>query len=110
MGFQHINLGDSVLPITGTVSLYWGVGIWEIFTSIFSVQYKNKHLKINFFVFQPKSEDEEGWKKFCLGERLCAEGAVGPATNESPGIDYVQVGNMWINKTKSILILVYHLV
>ncbi|XP_048654609.1 gem-associated protein 2 isoform X2 [Marmota marmota marmota] len=43
-------------------------------------------------VRQPKSEDEEGWKKFCLGERLCAEGAIGPATNESPGIDYVQIG------------------
>nr|XP_042116514.1 gem-associated protein 2 isoform X2 [Peromyscus maniculatus bairdii] len=43
-------------------------------------------------VRQPKSEDEEGWKKFCLGERLCAEGAVGPSTNESPGIDYVQIG------------------
>ncbi|XP_071070056.1 gem-associated protein 2 isoform X5 [Dasypus novemcinctus] len=40
----------------------------------------------------PKSEDEEGWKKFCLGERLCAEGAPGPATNENPGIDYVQIG------------------
>lgn len=55
---------------------------------------KNKYRKINsFFSSQPKSEDEEGWKKFCLGERLCAEGAVGPPTNESPGIDYVQVGN-----------------
>ncbi|XP_016781512.1 gem-associated protein 2 isoform X3 [Pan troglodytes] len=43
-------------------------------------------------VRQPKSEDEEGWKKFCLGEKLCADGAVGPATNESPGIDYVQIG------------------
>ncbi|TKC50164.1 hypothetical protein EI555_013669 [Monodon monoceros] len=41
-------------------------------------------------VRQPKSEDEEGWKKFCLGERLYAEGAVGPAASESPGIDYVQ--------------------
>ncbi|XP_038193358.1 gem-associated protein 2 isoform X3 [Arvicola amphibius] len=41
-------------------------------------------------VTMPKSEDEEGWKKFCLGERLCAEGALGPSTNESPGIDYVQ--------------------
>uniref|UniRef100_A0A8C5XSQ4 Gem-associated protein 2 n=1 Tax=Microcebus murinus TaxID=30608 RepID=A0A8C5XSQ4_MICMU len=43
-------------------------------------------------VTMPKSEDEERWKKFCLGERLCAEGAIGPATYESPGIDYVQIG------------------
>ncbi|KAK1345529.1 hypothetical protein QTO34_007987 [Cnephaeus nilssonii] len=41
---------------------------------------------------QPKSEDEEGWKKFCLGERLCSEGDVEPAKNESPGIDYIQIG------------------
>ncbi|XP_055411960.1 gem-associated protein 2 isoform X1 [Bubalus kerabau] len=40
----------------------------------------------------PRSEDEEGWKKFCLGERLYAEGAIGPAASESPGIDYVQIG------------------
>lgn len=63
-------------------------------TSFYDDQYKNKYIEIsNFFFFQPKSEDEEGWKKFCLGERLCAEGALGPSTNESPGIDYVQVGD-----------------
>ncbi|XP_012622516.2 gem-associated protein 2 isoform X4 [Microcebus murinus] len=52
--------------------------------------WKSQQLDSN--VTMPKSEDEEGWKKFCLGERLCAEGAIGPATNESPGIDYVQIG------------------
>ncbi|XP_008692101.1 gem-associated protein 2 isoform X4 [Ursus maritimus] len=52
--------------------------------------WKSQQLDSN--VTMPKSEDEEGWKKFCLGERLCAEGAVGPATNEGPGIDYVQIG------------------
>ncbi|XP_057576461.1 gem-associated protein 2 isoform X2 [Hippopotamus amphibius kiboko] len=50
--------------------------------------WKSQQLDSN--VTMPKSEDEEGWKKFCLGERLYAEGAVGPATSESPGIDYVQ--------------------
>ncbi|XP_032098392.1 gem-associated protein 2 isoform X5 [Sapajus apella] len=52
--------------------------------------WKSQQLDSN--VTMPKSEDEEGWKKFCLGEKLCADGAVGPATNESPGIDYVQIG------------------
>uniref|UniRef100_A0A2R9CIG3 Gem-associated protein 2 n=1 Tax=Pan paniscus TaxID=9597 RepID=A0A2R9CIG3_PANPA len=51
--------------------------------------WKSQQLDSN--VTMPKSEDEEGWKKFCLGEKLCADGTVGPATNESPGIDYVQV-------------------
>ncbi|XP_004399834.1 PREDICTED: gem-associated protein 2 isoform X1 [Odobenus rosmarus divergens] len=52
--------------------------------------WKSQQLDSN--VAMPKSEDEEGWKKFCLGERLYAEGAVGPATSEGPGIDYVQIG------------------
>ncbi|KAM5339479.1 gem-associated protein 2 isoform 1-T1 [Glossophaga mutica] len=52
--------------------------------------WKSQQLDSN--VTMPKSEDEEGWKKFCLGERLCSEGAVGQAKNESPGIDYVQIG------------------
>ncbi|XP_019500216.1 PREDICTED: gem-associated protein 2 [Hipposideros armiger] len=41
--------------------------------------------------FDP-SAPPRSWKKFCLGERLCVEGAVGPAKNESPGIDYIQIG------------------
>ncbi|KAB0395702.1 hypothetical protein E2I00_011204 [Balaenoptera physalus] len=53
--------------------------------------WKSQQLDSN--VTMPKSEDEEGWKKFCLGERLYAEGAVAPAASESPGIDYVQVGD-----------------
>lgn len=52
--------------------------------------WKSQQLDSN--VTMPKSEDEDGWKKFCLGERLCAEGATGPSIDESPGIDYVQVG------------------
>lgn len=36
-----------------------------------------------------KFEDEEGWKKFCLGEKLCVDGVVGLVINESFGIDYV---------------------
>ncbi|XP_054986788.1 gem-associated protein 2 isoform X3 [Sorex araneus] len=52
--------------------------------------WKSQQLDSN--VTMPKSEDEEGWKKFCLGERLFVKGAVGPVTNESPGIDYVQIG------------------
>ncbi|KAM5235212.1 gem-associated protein 2 isoform 1-T1 [Ctenodactylus gundi] len=50
--------------------------------------WKSQQLDSN--VTMPKSEDEEGWKKFCLGERLCAEGAIGPTISESPGIDYIQ--------------------
>ncbi|KAJ7399544.1 Gem-associated protein 2 [Pitangus sulphuratus] len=37
----------------------------------------------------PKSEDEEGWKKFCLGERVYSEIDTLP-NNENIGIDYIK--------------------
>ncbi|XP_074184272.1 gem-associated protein 2 isoform X4 [Rhinolophus sinicus] len=52
--------------------------------------WKSQQLDSN--VTMPKSEDEEGWKKFCLGEQQCAEGAIGPTKNENPEIDYIQIG------------------
>ncbi|KAJ6655652.1 hypothetical protein lerEdw1_004888 [Lerista edwardsae] len=38
----------------------------------------------------PKTDDEEGWKKFCLGERFCLDTAVELSSDEHEGIDYVQ--------------------
>ncbi|XP_005989211.1 gem-associated protein 2 [Latimeria chalumnae] len=45
-------------------------------------------------VMMPKMEDEEGWKKFCLGERLYSGTTMLELSsdNGSPGIDYVKVG------------------
>ncbi|GAB1297459.1 Gem-associated protein 2 [Apodemus speciosus] len=74
---------------------------WHIF-QLFDGQSVHKHRdhwrsqQLDSDVAMPKSEDEEGWKKFCLGERLCAEGATGPSTDESPGIDYVQGLLAWV--------------
>ncbi|XP_035396023.1 gem-associated protein 2 isoform X2 [Cygnus olor] len=42
-------------------------------------------------VRQPKLEDEEGWKKFCLGERVYSE-IDSRSDNENLGIDYMKVG------------------
>lgn len=53
---------------------------------------RQKSQAVDSHVTMPKSEDEEGRKKFCLGEQLCAAGAVGPTENENPGIDYIQIG------------------
>ncbi|XP_026520249.1 gem-associated protein 2 isoform X2 [Notechis scutatus] len=41
---------------------------------------------------QPTTDDEEGWKKFCLGEKLYLELTDQISSDESPGIDYVQIG------------------
>nr|XP_060614917.1 gem-associated protein 2 isoform X1 [Anolis sagrei ordinatus] len=40
----------------------------------------------------PRSEDEEAWKKFCLGEKLYFEKAVQVSSDDNEGIDYVQIG------------------
>lgn len=45
---------------------------------------------IYFYLLQPKLEDEEGWKKFCLGERVYAE-IDAESDNENLGIDYIKV-------------------
>ncbi|XP_017938398.1 gem-associated protein 2 isoform X4 [Manacus vitellinus] len=51
--------------------------------------WRSQHLDSN--VIMPKSEDEEGWKKFCLGERIHSEIDALP-DNENIGIDYMKVG------------------
>ncbi|OCT66381.1 hypothetical protein XELAEV_18042638mg [Xenopus laevis] len=44
-------------------------------------------------VRQPSTEDEESWKKFCLGERLYSDLAAAlNSESQHPGIDYIKVG------------------
>lgn len=45
---------------------------------------------IYFCLLQPKLEDEEGWKKFCLGERVYSE-IDAESDHENLGIDYIKV-------------------
>ncbi|XP_058018315.1 gem-associated protein 2 isoform X1 [Ahaetulla prasina] len=52
--------------------------------------WKAQHLDSN--VTMPTTDDEEGWKKFCLGEKLYLELTDQISNDESPGIDYVQIG------------------
>ncbi|KAM6311573.1 gem-associated protein 2 isoform 2-T2 [Aegotheles albertisi] len=51
--------------------------------------WRSQHLDSN--VAMPKSEDEEGWKKFCLGERVYSE-IDALSDSENLGIDYIKVG------------------
>ncbi|XP_047915638.1 gem-associated protein 2 isoform X3 [Anser cygnoides] len=51
--------------------------------------WRSQHLDSN--VNMPKLEDEEGWKKFCLGERVYSE-IDSRSDNENLGIDYMKVG------------------
>ncbi|XP_042309349.1 gem-associated protein 2 isoform X1 [Sceloporus undulatus] len=52
--------------------------------------WKSQQLDSNVAI--PRPDDEEGWKKFCLGEKLYLETAVQVPSDDSEGIDYVQIG------------------
>uniref|UniRef100_A0A6J0UUF5 Gem-associated protein 2 n=1 Tax=Pogona vitticeps TaxID=103695 RepID=A0A6J0UUF5_9SAUR len=52
--------------------------------------WKSQQLDSNVAI--PRPEDEEGWKKFCLGEKLYLDTTVQEPSDENNGIDYVQIG------------------
>lgn len=41
--------------------------------------------------FQPKMEDEEGWKRFCLGESVYLD-SLDDKADADAGLNYVKVG------------------
>uniref|UniRef100_A0A8C1WTK9 Gem-associated protein 2 n=2 Tax=Cyprinus carpio TaxID=7962 RepID=A0A8C1WTK9_CYPCA len=43
-------------------------------------------------VRQPKMEDEDGWKRFCLGENVCLDIQLKEDDNVNPGLDYIKTG------------------
>ncbi|XP_059812850.1 gem-associated protein 2 isoform X2 [Hypanus sabinus] len=51
-------------------------------------RWKSQPLDSN--VLLPSPEDEEGWKKFCLGEKLYLNSSSITEEIDNPGIDYVQ--------------------
>lgn len=58
----------------------------------------NKHRKhwstqaLDDNVLMPKTTDEEGWLKFCLGEKVCLNSSACEAGDKDPGLDYVKMG------------------
>ncbi|MBN3302852.1 GEMI2 protein, partial [Amia calva] len=62
-----------------------------------SVNKHRQHWKMQTLdenVIMPNPDDEEGWKKFCLGENVYCERTLTHDDNESmsPSVDYVKVG------------------
>ncbi|XP_066541893.1 gem-associated protein 2 [Hoplias malabaricus] len=43
-------------------------------------------------VVMPRADDEEGWRRFCLGENLCLNVSPCEGASESPGLDYTKMG------------------
>ncbi|TRZ02726.1 hypothetical protein DNTS_011102 [Danionella cerebrum] len=57
-----------------------------------SVNRHRQHWKAHFLddnVVMPKAEDEDGWKRFCLGENICLDIKL-KEDMENPGLDYVK--------------------
>ncbi|XP_072545064.1 gem-associated protein 2 [Salminus brasiliensis] len=60
-----------------------------------SVTKHRQHWKAQFLddnVVMPKLDDEDGWKRFCLGEIVYLDVTPSEGDTMSPGLDYVKVG------------------
>lgn len=60
-----------------------------------SVNKHRQHWKAQFLddnVVMPKTEDEDGWKRFCLGENVFLGTQQKEDDNVNPGLDYVKTG------------------
>ncbi|XP_055028265.2 gem-associated protein 2 [Misgurnus anguillicaudatus] len=60
-----------------------------------SVHKHRQHWKAQFLddnVVMPKTEDEDGWKRFCLGENVFLGTQQKEDDNVNPGLDYVKTG------------------
>uniref|UniRef100_A0A9J7ZFC7 Gem-associated protein 2 n=1 Tax=Cyprinus carpio carpio TaxID=630221 RepID=A0A9J7ZFC7_CYPCA len=58
-----------------------------------SVNKHSQHWKSQFLddnVVMPKMEDEDGWKRFCLGENVCLDIQLKEDDNVNPGLDYIK--------------------
>lgn len=61
-----------------------------------------------FFLLQPKLTDEEGWKRFCLGEKIyqgASSGFADQDTDQEPALDYSKVLKLVIVKLIQVFIL-----
>ncbi|XP_067223613.1 gem-associated protein 2 isoform X2 [Chanodichthys erythropterus] len=60
-----------------------------------SVNKHRQHWNAQFLddnVVMPKTEDEDGWRRFCLGENVCLDVQLKEDDNINPGLDYVKTG------------------
>ncbi|XP_076843898.1 gem-associated protein 2 isoform X2 [Brachyhypopomus gauderio] len=60
-----------------------------------SVTKTQQHWKAQFLddnVAMPKPDDEDGWRKFCLGENVFLNITSSEGDTENPGLDYVKIG------------------
>ncbi|XP_036449171.1 gem-associated protein 2 [Colossoma macropomum] len=60
-----------------------------------SVAKHRQHWRAQFLddnVVMPKPDDEDGWKRFCLGENVYLDTSPSEGDTVSPGLDYVKMG------------------
>lgn len=61
---------------------------------------------LGFCVLQPKLTDEEGWKRFCLGE--CVYMGASSVTQIESALDYKKVGEQFMVETRVDRMKLFH--
>ncbi|KAG7466233.1 hypothetical protein MATL_G00162710 [Megalops atlanticus] len=94
---QTVNValtGCQAAPVGFSPSLRWQQQQVSNFSEVRqSINKHRQHWKAQALddnVIMPKPDDEEGWKKFCLGENIYYNTT--PTQSDDPGLDYVKVG------------------
>ncbi|MBN3270752.1 GEMI2 protein, partial [Polyodon spathula] len=93
--FDPTLLGCQPAPEGFSSSLKWQQLQVANFSDVRQIVNKHReHWKLQSLdnnVVMPNPEDEEGWLKFCLGEKVYFDMMLSQDENENPGIDYVKV-------------------
>ncbi|XP_048831204.1 gem-associated protein 2 [Brienomyrus brachyistius] len=96
---QTVNIsltGCQAAPVGFSPSLRWQQQQVSNFSAIRqSINKHRAHWKAQSLdnnVIMPELEDEEGWKKFCLGGNICCNTSPTAGGSEHPGLDYTKIG------------------
>ncbi|XP_060788946.1 gem-associated protein 2 [Neoarius graeffei] len=96
---QSVNVSVSECPAAPqgfSPSLQWQQQQVSNFSQIRqSVSKHRQHWKAQFLddnVIMPKADDEDGWKRFCLGVNIYLNVTQCEGDTQSPGLDYVKLG------------------
>ncbi|XP_026855717.2 gem-associated protein 2 [Electrophorus electricus] len=96
---QSVNIsftGCRAAPQGFSPSLKWQQQQVSSFSEVRQSVTKNRqHWKVQFLddnVVMPKPDDEDGWKKFCLGEKVFLNITSTERDIGNPGLDYVKIG------------------
>lgn len=96
---QTVNVsiaGCRAAPLGFSPGLKWQQEQVSSFSHIRQSVLKKRQLWRDHFlddnVVLPKEEDEDGWRRFCLGERVYLSNSASEEGADAPGLDYIKMG------------------